>query len=169
MKPGKAIKQFMDVLTDYEKGEILDFKEVYFVGPKARKIKGSPLNEFNFGYDDERGDYLVQMHDHMAYRFEVVDFLGKGSFGQALKCWDHKNNEYVALKVIRNKKRFYYQAGVEVKVLAHLRDNDPHDHQNIIRMKDYVVFRKHLVLQQPSLICSVYYFRVAQHQPIRVS
>ena len=122
----------MDVLTDYEKGEILDFKEVYFVGPKARKIKGSPLNEFNFGYDDERGDYLVQMHDHMAYRFEVVDFLGKGSFGQALKCWDHKNNEYVALKVIRNKKRFYYQAGVEVKVLAHLRDNDPHDHQNII-------------------------------------
>ena len=82
LKPGKAIKQFMDVLTDYEKGEILDFKEVYFVGPKAKKIKGSPLHEFNCGYDDERGDYLVQLHDHMAYRFEVVDFLGKGSFGQ---------------------------------------------------------------------------------------
>ncbi len=47
-------------------------------------------------------------NDHIAYRYEVVDLLGKGSFGQVVKAYDHKNGEYVALKIIRNKKRFVF-------------------------------------------------------------
>lgn len=46
------------------------------------------------------------LHDHIAYRFEVLEVIGKGSFGQVLKCLDHKNNELVAIKMIRNKKRW---------------------------------------------------------------
>ena len=98
----------MQFLTDYEKGEILDYKQIYFLGLNAKKIKGSPLQAHNFGYDDERGDYKVVLKDHIGYRFEVLEFLGKGSFGQALKCLDHKTNEIVAVKLIRNKKRFQH-------------------------------------------------------------
>lgn len=43
------------------------------------------------------------MRDHIGYRFEVLEFLGKGSFGQALKCFDYKTQEMVAVKLIRNK------------------------------------------------------------------
>jgi dual specificity tyrosine-phosphorylation-regulated kinase 2/3/4 len=53
LTPGKALKLFMDQLTDFEKGEILDYQEIYFIGPESKKVKGSPLNEFNYGYDDE--------------------------------------------------------------------------------------------------------------------
>ena len=42
--------------------------------------------------------------DHLAYRWEIIDKLGSGSFGQALKCFDHKTKQMVAIKVIRNKK-----------------------------------------------------------------
>uniref|UniRef100_A0A8U8BLX5 Uncharacterized protein n=1 Tax=Geospiza parvula TaxID=87175 RepID=A0A8U8BLX5_GEOPR len=45
------------------------------------------------------------LHDHIAYRYEVLEVIGKGSFGQVAKCLDHKTNELVALKIIRNKKR----------------------------------------------------------------
>lgn len=70
--------------------------------------------------------------DHLAFRFEVLDFLGKGSFGQAIKCLDHKTGEIVAVKIIRNKQKFRHQATVELKILMHLRENDPHDQNNII-------------------------------------
>jgi dual specificity tyrosine-phosphorylation-regulated kinase 2/3/4 len=46
------------------------------------------------------------LHDHIAFRFEVLEVIGKGSFGQVLKCLDHKTNEMVAIKMIRNKKRY---------------------------------------------------------------
>ena len=38
-----------------------------------------------------------------------------------LKAFDHKTNQQVALKIIRNKKRFHHQALVEVKILDSLR------------------------------------------------
>jgi dual specificity tyrosine-phosphorylation-regulated kinase 2/3/4 len=73
----------MKDLTDYEKGEILDFNHIYFVGKRkdVKKIKGNPLYPYNFGYDDDQGDYKVVMGDHVGYRYEVLSFLGKGSFG----------------------------------------------------------------------------------------
>ena len=50
--------------------------------------------------------FILQVaHNHIAYRFEVLEVIGKGSFGQVLKCLDHKYKEHVAIKVIRNKKR----------------------------------------------------------------
>jgi serine/threonine protein kinase len=74
----------------------------------------------NYGYDDERGDYKSVVSDHLAYRYEILEELGRGSFGQVVKCLDHKTNMTVAVKLIRNKKRFYAQAKTEVKILSDL-------------------------------------------------
>lgn len=111
-------------LNIFERGEIIDFTEVYFCGTKnARKHVGD-LNaqSANFGYDDDRGDYNIVLGDHLKYRYEVVDILGKGSFGQVVRCVDHKSGSLVAVKIIRNKKRFHQQALVEVNILQKLRE-----------------------------------------------
>lgn len=47
------------------------------------------------------------MNDHVMYRYELLERLGKGSFGQVFKCFDHKLKEEVALKIIRNKEKFH--------------------------------------------------------------
>lgn len=118
MPPQIALQFFSNQLTEYEKGEILDYPEIYFIGgPTAQKVQASPQLDHNFGYDDEKGDYKIIMNDHIGFRFEIKAFLGKGSFGTALKCHDHKNNVEVAVKVVKNKKKYYYQAGVELKIL----------------------------------------------------
>lgn len=109
-------------LSVYEREEVLSFPLVYFVGAGSQKKRADPeVPANNFGYDDERGDYLVVQGDHLAYRYEVVDTLGKGSFGQVLNCRDHQTGSSVAIKIIRNKKRFHHQALVEIKILDNLR------------------------------------------------
>ena len=77
--------------------------------------------ELNHGYDDARGDYTAVVADHLAYRYEILGMLGRGSFGQVMKCRDHTDGSVVAVKVIRNKKRFHTQALVEVEILDRLR------------------------------------------------
>lgn len=48
--------------------------------------------------------------------------------------------------MVKNKKKYYYQAGVELKILQFLKENDPEDIMNVIHLNDYVVFRRHLCI-----------------------
>ena len=40
--------------------------------------------------------------DQIAYRFRNVELIGKGAFGQVIKCYDHKSNTNVAIKLVKN-------------------------------------------------------------------
>ena len=44
----------------------------------------------------------MRLNEHIGYRYEIVRKLGKGSFGIVLRCFDHKENEIVALKILKN-------------------------------------------------------------------
>lgn len=111
-------------LNIYERGEIMDFKNVYFCGTQtAQKHVGTlSTDAANHGYDDERGDYTIVVGDHLSFRYEIIDILGKGSFGQVVRCIDHMTGGLVAIKIIRNKKRFHQQALVEVDILQKLKE-----------------------------------------------
>ena len=109
MKPLDCLRHFGKRLSEYESREILEYSEIYFIGKVGvEKISTSNPLEYNSGYDDEQGDYKYVENDHIGYRYEVLKFLGKGSFGAALECFDHKENEKVAVKVIKNKKKYVY-------------------------------------------------------------
>ncbi|KAI0747805.1 hypothetical protein C8Q80DRAFT_696202 [Daedaleopsis nitida] len=144
-------------LCEYERKEIMDFESVYFVGARSEKKMATPDNATNnFGYDDERGDYLVINHDHLAYRYEIIDTLGKGSFGQVLHCRDHCTGESVAIKIIRNKKRFHHQALVEIKILDSLRKWDSDEKHHVIKMTEHFYFRGHLCIAMELLSINLY-------------
>ncbi|KAJ2347392.1 serine/threonine protein kinase, CMGC, dual-specificity, partial [Coemansia sp. RSA 2618] len=110
LTPQEALARYGQQLSAAERTEILEFPHVYYVGTGRGRTAAR-------AYDDERGDYVVQQHDHLLYRYEVLDVLGKGSFGQVLRARDHKTGEMAAVKIIRNRKRFHHQAQVEVKLL----------------------------------------------------
>lgn len=55
---------------------------MYFVGQNAKKRQGVLGGANNGGYDDDQGSYIHVPHDHIAYRYEVLKVIGKGSFGQ---------------------------------------------------------------------------------------
>ncbi|KAF2670155.1 hypothetical protein BT63DRAFT_371494 [Microthyrium microscopicum] len=158
VSPSQAIQ--MVNLNIFERGEIIDYKEVYFCGTRnAKKIIGNADQaSTNFGYDDERGDYNIKFGDHLSYRYEVVDLLGKGSFGQVVRCIDHKTGGLVAIKIIRNKKRFHQQALVEVNILQKLREWDPENKHSMINFTQSFYFRGHLCISTELLGINLYEF-----------
>ncbi|KAJ6594411.1 kinase-like domain-containing protein [Mycena capillaripes] len=150
-------------LSEYERTEILEFPAVYCVGARSKKnfaVLDDSTN--NYGYDDDRGDYLVVKHDHLAYRYEIIGTLGKGSFGQVLHCRDHCTGESVAIKIIRNKKRFHHQGVVEIKILdnlrkwASLRYFDAEEKHHVIKMIEHFNFRNHLCIAMELLSINFY-------------
>lgn len=162
MEPRDVVIHLNKFLHDFEKTEILEYDQVYYLNILERKNSGKPLatpdGPENGGYDNDKGEYLCDVHDHIAYRFEVQKRIGKGSFGQVFKCYDHKKNETVALKILRNKKRLYKQGLIEAGILEKLRIGDPEDKKNIVRIIETLVFRKHLILSFEMLSMNLYEF-----------
>ncbi|KAI1002830.1 DYRK-family kinase [Podosphaera aphanis] len=147
-------------LNIFERGEIVDYKEVYFCGTSdvLKHVGELSTDTINFGYDDERGDYSIIPGDHLSYRYEIVDLLGRGSFGQVVRCVDHKTGGLVAVKIIRNKKRFHQQALVEVNILQKLRDWDPNNKFSMVNFTQSFYFRGHLCISTELLDMNLYEF-----------
>lgn len=144
-------------LSEYEREEVLEYESVHYYGKGSDKKLATRENRHNnHGYDDDRGDYLVINHDHLAFRYEVIETLGKGSFGQVLRCRDHKTGLSVAIKIIRNKRRFYQQALVEIKILDNLRKWDPDEKHHVIKMTEHFYFRGHLCIAMELLSINLY-------------
>ena len=134
--PAQAVKMYGRGMSTYEKGEVVDYPNVWFCSdatinkagrgdPATSSASKTPENATsigvaNFGFDDDIGNYVIIQGDHLAYRYEILGILGKGSFGQVCKCLDHKTGKIVAVKIIRNKQRFHTQALVEVNILHKL-------------------------------------------------
>ena len=154
--PEQVMKLYSNKLTAYEQQEVYNYPQIYFIGANAKKRPGIIGGPNNCGYDDEQGSYIYIPHDHINYRYEVLKVIGKGSFGQVIKAYDHKNHQHVALKVVRNEKRFHRQAQEEIKILEHLKKHDKDNNMNIIHMYDHFTFRNHTCITFELLSINLY-------------
>jgi dual specificity tyrosine-phosphorylation-regulated kinase 2/3/4 len=91
MEPRTALVHLSKYLLDYEKSEILEYETIYYLNLIDKKNNGiiTPEGVENNGFDNDKNEYICDIHDHIAYRFEITKRLGKGSFGQVFKCFDH--------------------------------------------------------------------------------
>ncbi|XP_032360972.1 dual specificity tyrosine-phosphorylation-regulated kinase 2 isoform X2 [Etheostoma spectabile] len=156
MTPEQAMKQFMSKMSSLEHHEVFSYPEVYFVGPNAKKRSGVLGGANNGGYDDDQGSYIHVPHDHISYRYEVLKVIGKGSFGQVVKAFDHRSQTHVALKMVRNEKRFHRQAAEEIRILEHLRKQDKDSSMNVIHMLENFTFRNHICMTFELLSMNLY-------------
>ncbi|KAJ8669992.1 hypothetical protein QAD02_001251, partial [Eretmocerus hayati] len=158
MTPEQATKYYGTKLTEFERAEIEKYSEIWYLGLSACKIHGEEGATQNGGYDDDNGSYNKVLHDHISYRYEILEVIGKGSFGQVIRALDHKTGQHIAIKIIRNKKRFHHQALIEVKILDHLRkkDKEANSSHNVIHMLEYFYFRNHLCISFELMSLNLY-------------
>lgn len=66
------------------------------------------------------GDYQLVQHEvlySMTNQYEVLEFLGRGTFGQVVKCWKKGTSEIVAIKILKNHPSYARQGQIEVSGL----------------------------------------------------
>jgi len=100
---------------------------------KEKASKGHGTN--NNGWDDENYDYIVTPGELFNGRYKMMERIGKGSFGQVVRAEDIETKREVAIKIIKSKKPFLMQAKTEIELLTHLFEKDPHDDNNLGKLK----------------------------------
>uniref|UniRef100_A0AAY4BBM8 non-specific serine/threonine protein kinase n=1 Tax=Denticeps clupeoides TaxID=299321 RepID=A0AAY4BBM8_9TELE len=106
------------------------------------------------------GDYQLVQHEvlcSMKNTYEVLDFLGRGTFGQVAKCWKRGTNEVVAVKILKNHPSYARQGQIEVGILARLSGENADEH-NLVRAFECFQHRSHTCLVFEMLEQNLYDF-----------
>ena len=159
--PSNALLESHDKLSRYEHKEIVHFKKLYYLGCGRKDEKS---------FSDNNGYYKVIIGDHLAYRYEILEKLGEGSFGTVVKCKDHKTGDSVAIKIIRKSIKIAKYGQREVDVLDLLENNSNEASSCIVeKLKDFT-FRDHLCIVFELLTINLYDFIKNNYfQPISLS
>ncbi|XP_062327969.1 homeodomain-interacting protein kinase 3 isoform X4 [Osmerus eperlanus] len=106
------------------------------------------------------GDYQLVQHEvlcSMKNTYEVLEFLGRGTFGQVVKCWKRGTGEVVAVKILKNHPSYARQGQIEVGILARLSGENADEH-NLVRAFECFQHRSHTCLVFEMLEQNLYDF-----------
>lgn len=106
------------------------------------------------------GDYKLVQHEllcSLKNTYEVLDFLGRGTFGQVVKCWKRGTSEIVAVKILKNHPSYARQGQIEVGILARLSSENADEH-NLVRAFECFQHRSHTCLVFEMLEQNLYDF-----------
>ncbi|XP_054020961.1 dual specificity tyrosine-phosphorylation-regulated kinase 1B-like [Dryobates pubescens] len=154
-------KLSVDLIKTYK-----HINEVYYAKKKRRAQQGPPETSgagpkrerrlLNEGWDDSNHDYIVRAGERWLDRYEIDSLIGKGSFGQVVKAYDHQAQEWVAIKIIKNKAAFLSQAQIELRLLQLMNQHHTEMKYYIVHLKGHFMFRNHLCLAFELLSYSLY-------------
>ncbi|XP_067356352.1 homeodomain-interacting protein kinase 2 isoform X4 [Channa argus] len=109
---------------------------------------------------NNEGDYQLVQHEvlcSMTNTYEVLEFLGRGTFGQVVKCWKRGTNEIVAIKILKNHPSYARQGQIEVSILARLSTESADDY-NFVRAYECFQHKNHTCLVFEMLEQNLYDF-----------
>jgi dual specificity tyrosine-phosphorylation-regulated kinase 2/3/4 len=87
---------------------------------------------------------MISKGDHIAYRYEIHEVIGKGSFGIVVKAFDWKDNTYIAIKILkRSSSKLKLK---EMEVLEQISQVEKNS-KNMIKYYGSLKFRGHICLK----------------------
>ncbi|XP_037043936.1 homeodomain-interacting protein kinase 2 isoform X1 [Bradysia coprophila] len=106
------------------------------------------------------GDYQLVQHEvlySLSAEYEVLEFLGRGTFGQVVKCWKRGTNDIVAIKILKNHPSYARQGQIEVSILSRLSQENA-DEFNFVRAFECFQHKNHTCLVFEMLEQNLYDF-----------
>ncbi|XP_036386579.1 homeodomain-interacting protein kinase 1-like isoform X2 [Megalops cyprinoides] len=128
-------------------------------GATAQSIAHSASTTKSSNSNSE-GDYQLVQHEilcSVSNSYEVLEFLGRGTFGQVAKCWKRGTNEIVAIKILKNHPSYARQGQIEVSILGRLSTENA-DEFNFVRSYECFQHKNHTCLVFEMLEQNLYDF-----------
>ncbi|CAG2211571.1 CLK2_3 [Mytilus edulis] len=114
--------------------------------------------------DDDDGHLIYQAGDLLQARYEVASTLGEGTFGKVVEVKDvHRNQEHIALKIIKNIEKYREAAKLEINVLEKIREKDPEGRYLCVQMMEWFDYHGHMCIAFDMLGLSVFDFLKDNH------
>ncbi|XP_042197449.1 homeodomain-interacting protein kinase 3 isoform X2 [Callorhinchus milii] len=149
------------------RGSAMQIVDELSMGPAMLQTNaGNPVTVVNTASTSKQnsasgdGEYHLMQHEvlcSMKSTYEVLDFLGRGTFGQVVKCWKRGTNEIVAIKILKNHPSYARQGQIEVSILARLSSENA-DEFNFVRAYECFQHRNHTCLVFEMLEQNLYDF-----------
>lgn len=79
------------------------------------------------------------------HQYEVLEFLGKGTFGQVVKAWKKGTNEIVAIKILKKHPSYARQGQIEISILSELSSQNAEEF-NFVRAFECFSHKNHTCL-----------------------
>lgn len=140
----------------------------------AKRVITQPsIPRHNGGLDNENYDLILRVNDVIGSdisgegeewhalkrgsRYRIARMLGKGTFGQVVKCWDEVNHKIVAVKVLKNKLSYHKQGLLEIGILTMINSNCDRDKRHhCLRLLDHFMYNNHLCIVTEYLGINLY-------------
>ncbi|KAL5960509.1 Homeodomain-interacting protein kinase 3 [Taenia solium] len=130
------------------------------INNSTNKVPNTSTLKSNSRTGGNDGDYNIVVGEVLrspSESYEVLSFLGRGTFGQVVKCQCRSSNRIVAIKILKNHPSYLRQGNVEVQILQKLSRHDTEAH-NIVRAIEFFQHRSHICLVFELLEQNLYEF-----------
>lgn len=154
LTPCRALLHMHDQLSQFEYKEITNYKELFYLGSGRAPNKTC--------LEDPNGYYQIYLNDHIQYRYQILQILGQGSFGTVIKCKDHKTDDLVAIKVLRNLPKIT-KSGKEEAIFLNMLKPEANEETCTVDKLEEFIFRGHFCIVFELLSSNLYDFLKKNH------
>ena len=117
------------------------------------------------------GDYNIMVGETLRslhHSYEVVSFLGRGTFGQVVKAWRKEDNTLTAVKILKNHPSYARQGHIEIQILQQLSKEDTVAY-NLVRALECFSHKNHMCLVFELLEQNLYdYLKSHKFRPLQL-
>ena len=106
--------------------------------------KENTNNEINKNvYDSNEENLNIKNGEILLNRYEVINNLGKGTFGNCIKCFDKENKENVCIKIIKNLNKYKEQTKEEIDLINYINTPNIIEENIFVQIKNTFIYNRH--------------------------
>ncbi|KAM7540293.1 hypothetical protein Aperf_G00000020360 [Anoplocephala perfoliata] len=130
---------------------------------RQQEMNGKPAQDFllddkhqKYSYDDPLENTELRKGDILKNRYQIVQEIGRGSFGNVYKGIDTETGRFCAIKCIKHMLNFKKLADEEISVMEMLSDQDANDVYNFLHLNDHFKTSDHTYMVFDLLSTNLY-------------